>query len=304
VFLEEKRNNLDCSCILTSLSKICLHPRYRTIIGLENLIQKDWFLAGHLFYKRLSVPKRTRSISDDYQIQNENDRRNSLTSTMTQNDALTGTSASVTSSKNENGISPTFLLFLDCLFQLTVQYPNEFEFNEYYLINLWDYVCSGLSFTFSFNGVTDWTNYLNNLNFIDSTTTDDAYLKQMFDSNNSFWTEHLENEANRASYCRNKNFSANSEYILNPCERIYALKFWSRNYLRWHERYHAYSNSVEVEVRPLPSLVPSLVPSRPAPPPPTQKNKSEGNKSPHKHAEVDNELRNSNDSNIEELTSF
>ena len=44
-----------------------------------------WFLAGHLFYKRLSVPKRTRSTSGVYQIQNENDQYNSLISTMTQN---------------------------------------------------------------------------------------------------------------------------------------------------------------------------------------------------------------------------
>ena len=225
---------------------------------------------------------------------------------MTQNDGLASTSGASGVSKSENDISPTFLLFLDCLFQLTVQYPNEFEFNEFYLINLWDYVCSGLSFTFSFNGVTDWTNYLNNLNFIDSTATNDAYMRQMFEANNSFWADHL--EAGKESF-RNKGFSGNSEYILNPCERIYVLKFWSRNYLRWHERYHSYNNSVEADVK---QQVMSIVPSRPAPPPPTMKtNQTDANKSPVSRVRVleadnedSNELRKSNDSNIEELTSF
>ncbi len=40
VFLEEARHNKDCSCIIASLTKICLHHDYRTITGFENLIQK------------------------------------------------------------------------------------------------------------------------------------------------------------------------------------------------------------------------------------------------------------------------
>lgn len=33
VFLEELKSNKDCSCIITSLVKICMHQRNRTMIG-------------------------------------------------------------------------------------------------------------------------------------------------------------------------------------------------------------------------------------------------------------------------------
>ena len=44
-----------------------------------------------------------------------------------------------------------FLLFLDCVYQLTVQYPSAFEFSEIYLISLWDSCVTGLFKEFIFN---------------------------------------------------------------------------------------------------------------------------------------------------------
>ena len=46
---------------------------------------------------------------------------------------------------------PVFLLFLDCVYQLTDQLPKSFEFSEYYLTSLWDSLCSGLYSNFLFN---------------------------------------------------------------------------------------------------------------------------------------------------------
>ncbi|KAJ3383402.1 hypothetical protein HDU92_004229 [Lobulomyces angularis] len=48
-------------------------------------------------------------------------------------------------------ISPIFTQFLDCLYQLFIQFPQEFEFNEQFLIDLNDNLYSGKFGTFLFN---------------------------------------------------------------------------------------------------------------------------------------------------------
>ncbi|KAF6023089.1 MTMR12 [Bugula neritina] len=53
-----------------------------------------------------------------------------------------------TSNKN---VTPVFLLFLDCVYQLTVQFPSMFEFSEIYLISLWDSCVTGLFNEFLYN---------------------------------------------------------------------------------------------------------------------------------------------------------
>ncbi|OQV18435.1 Myotubularin-related protein 10-B [Hypsibius exemplaris] len=47
--------------------------------------------------------------------------------------------------------APVFLFFLDCVFQLTVQYPASFEFTDVYLILLYDSSLMGAFRTFSMN---------------------------------------------------------------------------------------------------------------------------------------------------------
>lgn len=221
---------MDLSCVLTSLVKICLLPKYRTISGLENLIQKDWFMTGHNFYQRLNETQSThkrRSSSDE--------------------------------EKKLEAIAPVFLFFLDCLFQLLIQYPNEFEFNEFYLINLWDYSISGLSITFNFNGMSDFFENLFSLNEKNTQKNDQIYLNEIFLENNKFWLSHVEKSS---QFFINKYFnrikSERKKSVLIPCERMYMLKFWSRCYLRWVEKYHSY-NSIELDndhVRQAPPLPP------------------------------------------------
>ena len=47
--------------------------------------------------------------------------------------------------------SPVFLQFLDCIWQLIEQFPTAFEFNELYLIRLWDAICARTFGTFLFD---------------------------------------------------------------------------------------------------------------------------------------------------------
>jgi len=259
-----------------------------------------------MFYKRLSMHKRSRTGSDEFSLQS-----NSSSNNLNDNDlASDSISAQTTTSDSTGGggseIAPTFLLFLDCLFQLTQQYANEFEFNEFYLIKLWDYACSGLGITYSFNGMADWLNYLNNQKFLDNsssnfptvdsismTTTsmtlprgslpkfENVYLKLLFEASNKFWVEEcLASNVSEWPNWKNKNFKPQLN-ILIPVERLYMLKFWSRCYLRWYEKYHAYNETVcsttvaetsTTTTTTTGNETPRMQPSRPPPLPPKPKN--------------------------------
>lgn len=295
VFLEESHVTTDCSCILTSLAKICLNSKYRSIIGLEDLIQKDWFLAGHLFNKRLYTSPsfaqhgdETNSTGVSGSMINANmmgSQETQITAS-SQSAALENSSSSSSASSSSDSVAPTFLVFLDCLFQLLLQFPNEFEYTETYLIWLWDLSLSGLSFTFSYNGVSEWLAYLKSFTSpTDSTPNglksnisdlDPTFLHDLFAANNEFWTTRF--EANKA-ILRNQWFEPTANYLV-PCDKIYMLKFWSRCYLRWIEKHHAYmindqptkgmmsTTSSSKELTTTTPLVEVIRPVRPPPLPP------------------------------------
>lgn len=96
----------DSTLIVTSLAQIILNPNCRTIHGLQSLLEREWLQAGHPFFTR------TRH-SAYYQ------------------------------SNNQNNSSPTFLLFLDCLYQLHYQFQYSFEYTTDMLIELFKHAyCS------------------------------------------------------------------------------------------------------------------------------------------------------------------
>jgi len=89
---------------LISLATIILDPYYRTIKGFQVLIEKDWISMGHRFQDRLGHISR-------------------------------GTS------KEE---APIFLQFMDCVYQLILQYPTRFQFNTKFLVYIIEqmYTCN------------------------------------------------------------------------------------------------------------------------------------------------------------------
>ncbi|KRX99837.1 Myotubularin-related protein 6 [Trichinella pseudospiralis] len=100
---------------IVSLSCILLDPFYRTIKGFETLIEKEWLQFGHKF-------------SDRY-------------------------GHIYTSDSKE--LAPVFTQFLEAVWQLTVQYPLEFEFNEFFLLTLHDHLHSCNFGTFLYNSTKD-----------------------------------------------------------------------------------------------------------------------------------------------------
>jgi myotubularin-related protein 6/7/8 len=85
------------------LVQLLLDPYYRTIKGFCVLIQKEWLSFGHKFTERLGVGQ-----SEDASPE----------------------------------ISPIFIQWLDCIFQVASQFPNAFEFTEEFLIAIVDQVLS------------------------------------------------------------------------------------------------------------------------------------------------------------------
>lgn len=94
---------LDSTLIVTSLVQIILNPDCRTVRGVQALIDREWLQGGH--------PFGTRHCQSCY-----------------------------TSSTNRLKTSgATFVLFLDCVYQLFTQFPCSFEFDSHLLITFFEH---------------------------------------------------------------------------------------------------------------------------------------------------------------------
>lgn len=88
---------------LSALAMLLLDPYYRTIKGFEVLIEKEWLSFGHKFQQRIGHGDNHHSDADR---------------------------------------SPVFLQFIDCVWQVSKQFPHSLEFNEHFLITILDHLYS------------------------------------------------------------------------------------------------------------------------------------------------------------------
>lgn len=109
-------DGVDSTLQVSSIAQVILDPDTRTIHGFEALVEREWLQAGHPFSLRC---------------------RNSAYSA---------------GSKTKDQ-SPTFLLFLDCVFQIHNQYPCSFEFSEDFLVLLFRHAYASQFGTFLGNNV-------------------------------------------------------------------------------------------------------------------------------------------------------
>lgn len=93
----------DATLQVCALAQIILNPDCRSVHGFEALVEREWLQAGHPFSTR----------------------------------CLCGAFAS--SNTRTKDQSPTFLMFLDCVYQIHQQFPCSFEFNEQFLITLFEH---------------------------------------------------------------------------------------------------------------------------------------------------------------------
>jgi len=101
----------DRTAQLSSLSLLLLDSYHRTIDGFIVLIEKEWLACGHRFMSRLG-----------HGVKNASDQNR----------------------------SPVFLQFIDCVYQITVQFGCSFEFNELFLLTIAQhlYTCQFGTFLF------------------------------------------------------------------------------------------------------------------------------------------------------------
>ncbi|XP_037942643.1 myotubularin-related protein 13-like, partial [Teleopsis dalmanni] len=85
----------DITAQVSSVAQLCLDPFYRTIEGFRVLIEKEWIAFGHRFAHRSNLKPAHASSNIAF--------------------------------------APTFLQFLDVVFQIQKQFPMAFEFNEFYI---------------------------------------------------------------------------------------------------------------------------------------------------------------------------
>ncbi|XP_068513913.1 myotubularin-related protein 9-like isoform X4 [Anas acuta] len=90
----------DTTLLVTALAQVILDPGCRTMVGFQGLLEREWIEAGHPFHLRCA-----RSAYSHARLKQE---------------------------------APLFLLFLDCVWQLSRQFPFSLEFGESLLLALFD----------------------------------------------------------------------------------------------------------------------------------------------------------------------
>ncbi|XP_056020782.1 myotubularin-related protein 10-A-like isoform X4 [Ostrea edulis] len=112
VIIKEPDSRHFC-CLISSLVQILLDRHFRTRLGFQSLIQREWVAMGYPFQREGCLVQDLNRTNNEY--------------------------------------IPLFLLFLDCVWQLMEQYPSAFAFSETYLVTLWDSVHMGIFETFLFD---------------------------------------------------------------------------------------------------------------------------------------------------------
>ena len=110
------------------VAQLMLDPYYRTIPGFACLVEKDFMAFGHPFHTRCAHGVGTGGAGN--------------TSSVVSNTVNTASNMAKNDNFDEGQVSPVFLQFLDCVYQLVSLYPDAFEITTRYLLDLSDHVYS------------------------------------------------------------------------------------------------------------------------------------------------------------------
>lgn len=110
----------DRTAQVSALAQLMLDHTFRTRRGFEALVEKEWVEFGHQFALRCGTVAPIER-------------------------------GGVHAAPSDEQLSPIFLQFVDCVWQLSQQWPTAFEFNSHYLASLLYHLTSGLHATFMAN---------------------------------------------------------------------------------------------------------------------------------------------------------
>ncbi|XP_064796221.1 myotubularin-related protein 1-like isoform X1 [Oncorhynchus masou masou] len=165
----------DRTAQLTSLAMLMLDSHYRTLRGFQVLLEKEWISFGHKFAARVGHGDENHANSER---------------------------------------SPLFIQFIDCVWQMTRQFPAAFEFNELFLITILDHLYSCLFGTFLYNSEQERV-----VNEVQAKTVSLwSYINsQPEDFTNPFYVDY-------------------KHHVLYPLASVRHLELWTGYYVRWNPR--------------------------------------------------------------------
>ncbi|KAG9478418.1 hypothetical protein GDO78_013438, partial [Eleutherodactylus coqui] len=165
----------DRTAQLTSLAMLMLDSYYRTVEGFEVLVQKEWISFGHKFGSRIGHGDKNHADADR---------------------------------------SPIFLQFIDCVWQMSKQFPTAFEFNEHFLITILDhlYSCRFGSFLYNCESVRE--------------------KEKLRERTQSLWSW-INSE--KSKYI-NPFYTKELNRVLYPVASMRHLELWVNYYIRWNTR--------------------------------------------------------------------
>jgi hypothetical protein len=138
------------------LAQLCLDPHYRTLEGICALLEKEWLSFGHKFKDRCGhLSKQTEKMTSS--INPIKDYFGTFSGGMSKffaqakPNSLSSAESISQNSLQPKEISPVFVQFLDCLYQIWIQYPTCFEFDESLLLYLFFHCYSCEFGNFLFN---------------------------------------------------------------------------------------------------------------------------------------------------------
>lgn len=165
----------DRTAQLTALAMLMLDGFYRSIEGFEILVQKEWISFGHKFASRIGHGDKNHADADR---------------------------------------SPVFLQFIDCVWQMTKQFPTAFEFNERFLVTILDHLYSCRFGTFLFN-------------------CEAARERQrLAERTVSVWSL-INSSKDKFS---NPFYTRESNRVIYPVASVRHLELWVNYYIRWNPR--------------------------------------------------------------------
>ncbi|XP_059398743.1 myotubularin-related protein 1-like isoform X4 [Carassius carassius] len=165
----------DRTAQLTSLAMLMLDAHYRSLTGFQVLLEKEWLSFGHRFASRVGHGDGNHANSER---------------------------------------SPLFVQFIDCVWQMTRQFPSAFEFNEVFLITVLDHLYSCLFGTFLYN------------------SDQERVSKEVYSKTVSLWS-YVNSQLEEFTNPLYVNYE---HHVLYPVASLRHLELWASYYVRWNPR--------------------------------------------------------------------
>lgn len=176
----QEGNGQDMNCVVAGLIQVLLDPYARTMHGFQSLLQKEWIAMGHPFSSRLG-----HTYSPDA----------------------------------AEAQSPLLLLFLDCVYQITLQFPLAFQYTSTYLCTVWDSAHLTAYETFLFN-------------------SEHARVLAERDKGAEFrsaweWSEQFPRQRDVNMFCNPLYHDAATDHLIQFKAALQYMEIWTQCYFRW-----------------------------------------------------------------------